>query len=134
MFARKMLEFTQFQKSYNDARAYFNIHMRGISVSSDIEPVDTFGLSVVTLAAVAIMLVHNSKNNHPSGLNIDTLATYDLNNFTDWKMFDPYVDYLVFKRYGNTDKARTEEFFAGYNALMVRYLHIAQQVGIRLLE
>ena len=128
------MEFTQFQKTYNDARAYFNIMMPKMSISSDIEAADTTNLHILTLATVAIMLVHNAKLNHPSGLNIDTLATYDLSTFSDWKMFDPYVDYLVFKRYGHSDKPRSENFYASYNELMVRYLAIAKQRGVRLLE
>lgn len=122
-----MEELTSFQKSYNEARSWFN-SKRGEShnTASDIAPTDTTGINSRTLAVVALMLVQST-----SKLNIDTLENYDLESFRDIKSLTPYVEYLLAKRFkDNVTPANRASLTPLYIVSLIQYLFIAQQRGI----
>ena len=131
-----MAELTSFQKHYIEARTWFNLQVnpetdkRIYSTLTDIAPVDTTTISAKTLAVVALMLVHASKKRHYSPLNINTLASYDLNVPVDIEMFQPYVDYLLSK----TKKISDASARAQNIATIRRYLFIAQQRGVNIIR
>ncbi|CAH6421228.1 Hypothetical protein POVR2_LOCUS314 [uncultured virus] len=130
-----MLELTQFQKSYNEIRDYFNSKVKGYSSTTSVSPVDTADVSVGMLAAVTLMLVHNASEDHYHPLNISSLPTYDLNTFYDqWEMFEPYADYILWKRTKNKEKNEYRKLYPVYKAQFVRYLAIAQMRGVTIAE
>jgi len=83
-----------------------------IPSGAEITDIDEKGLQINTLAAVALMLVHNAlpetstkgvkgtrgrkKNTGPRHpLNINTIQEYDLYSFRDIEIFTPYIRYLL---------------------------------------
>lgn len=108
---------SSFQEKFPDVLAQLNAKL---NMSSDgrISTFDKKTLNVQILCVVCVMLMHNrAKNSEPT---IDTLKSYDLNNFRDLEMLEPYVDYLTQK----SKKANKDKLRADYAATMIRYMFI----------
>lgn len=134
---KQVMEITPFERAYNEIRIKFNMQKGRVrySTSSEISQVDTSGINILELAAVTLLLVHNLEKNHPLGLNIDTLQTFDLDTLTDHSMFQPYIEYIIEKKHKSSEKrSTTDPLYANYVACMVRYLWIAQQRGVSVVE
>ncbi len=134
---RKTSMASSFQKSFADIRSAF---ASDFPTNVDITDVNEKGLHMGTLAAVALWLVHRimdqpsskkrSKKKSKTVLDIDTLdintlATYDINAFEDLYTFTPYIKYLAKKSYN--------ELLPAYTATFIRYLFILQKHKLKVI-
>lgn len=131
-----MTELTAFQSAYNTAREYFN--RREFSTTAELARVDTTGLNVRILGLVCLMLIHNAELGDKD-LDINTLRDYDLNTFNDQEAFKPYITYLLSLKKGRgkrkiPKKADLPSLYAAYVATFIKYLFIAQNLDVGIIQ
>jgi len=129
--------FDSFLEKYRIYRGYFNGKFDW-NIQDDIEKFDVNSYSGRTLAAVVLMLVHNSYNRKLKKElpTLQNIATYDLAKLEtiDVRMFAPYIEVL---REGQKEKKASggapaaEVRQAKFNATFFIYLEIVKRAGIK---
>jgi hypothetical protein len=141
-----MTDKESFDKSYHEAQKYFNLQMK-LNITAEIETFDPRPYNLRILAVVCLMLVINGqgqKGGKKARLepNIYSLNEYDLNQFSELTMFDPYIKYLMSlgQRGKNIDEYKMNTASAAnravtkakYVATFIRFLFVLQQKDVKL--
>jgi len=133
-----------FEKFYQDANGYFNSTYQ-LNITATIGSFNPRPYNLGTMAVVCLMLVHNTLlTNKNKGklpkilpeLNINALPKYPLNDFKDYALFDPYIQYLQKKKEKKKKAPTANELLvekAKYVATFIRYLFVLQQLNIRII-